>query len=274
MTTPPEGWRLDRIALNVGDLDAAARFYAEALGFQMAREAADDPALARVLGVAAIRTLRLRRGRQFLELSACTPGGAAIPAGCRSNDLRFQHCALVTDDMPAAYARLCRFDVTPISRAGPQTLPGGIVAFKFRDPEGHPLELIAFPQPDPATRGGIDHSAICVRNVAASETFYSHLGLVEQSRQLNQGPAQDALDDLDAAMVDVVALAPAIPSPHLELLGYRHPRPRVAPVPHRGDRLATRLVFASSRPDPPPADPALTLLHDPDGHAVLLDQRP
>ena len=46
--------------------------------------------------------------------------------------------------------RICRQypGWTPISTSGPQLLPaasGGVSAFKFRDPEGHPLELIAFP---------------------------------------------------------------------------------------------------------------------------------
>lgn len=267
------------MALNVGDLEAAARFYRDALGFTVAREPAADAGLADVLGVRAVRAVRLRRGGQMLELCACEPRGAPMPRDGRSNDAWFQHCALVTDDMAGAYARLCRFAFTPISRDGPRRLPGGIVAFKFRDPDGHPLELIAFPAPDPATLGGIDHSAIGVVDVAASVAFYAaRLGLVEQSRQVNRGQAQDALDDLDGAVVEVVALSPAVPAPHVELLGYRHPRPRVAPTPHPGDRLASRLVFASS---PPRGDQRvavepnvrLMLLHDPDGHAILIDPR-
>lgn len=273
-------WRLDRVALNVVDLDAASHFYCGALGFGVVREPVADAELARLLAVRAVRTTWLRRGGQMLELCACDPQGAPVPPDGRSNDLSFQHCALVTDDMEGAYAQLCRFAFTPISRAGPQVLSGGIVAFKFRDPEGHPLELIAFARPDPATAGGIDHSAICVADPAASIAFYAaRLGLVAQSRRVNHGPAQDALDDLDGAVVDVVALSPAIPSPHVELLGYRQPHARVAPIPHPGDRLASRLVFASSGRQgdlPAVAGPSgfdLTLLHDPDGHAVLLDNR-
>jgi len=48
--TAPVAWRLDRIALNVGDLDAAARFYCAALGFAIAQAAAEDHDLAGVLG--------------------------------------------------------------------------------------------------------------------------------------------------------------------------------------------------------------------------------
>ncbi len=264
-------WRLDRIALNVGDLDAAARFYCAALGFAVARPAAEDGTLAGVLGAVSVRSVRLRRGGQTLELCACDPGGAAMPGGSRSNDAWFQHCALVSADMAADYARLRRFAFTPISRNGPEILPGGITAFKFRDPDGHPLELIAFPNPDPATSGGIDHSAISVADPERSIAFYAtQLGLSVQARQVNRGPTQDALDGLDDAVVDVVALAPAIPSPHVELLGYRQPRGRTGAVQPR-DVAASRLVFAPAAPRA--AEGGLCLLHDPDGHAVLLDRR-
>lgn len=280
MTQPalfsPHAWRLDRVALNVGDLALATRFYCEALGFTPIDAAASDTALAGVLGVERVRVARLRRGRQMLELAECDPSGAPIAPGGRSDDLDFQHCALVTADMVDAYARLRRFAIAPVSRDGPVTLPGGIVAFKFRDPDGHPLELIAFPAPDPATAGGIDHSAICVSDPAASIAFYAaHAGLAETVRQTNRGPAQAALDDLDSPVVEVVALAPAIPAPHVELLCYRHPRPRA--TPHPGDRLASRLVFArlpvAETRQSSQGNGGLTLLHDPDGHAVLLDRR-
>jgi catechol 2,3-dioxygenase-like lactoylglutathione lyase family enzyme len=277
MASRTDSWRLDRVALNVGDLSAASAFYRDALGFSDIGVAASDAALAECLGVRAVRAVRLRRGRQVLELCECKPAGAPVPPDGRSNDASFQHCALVTPDMGTAYARLRRFAFSPISRSGPQKLPGGIVAFKFRDPEGHPLELIAFPHPHPATAGGIDHSAICITDLDASIAFYAaHLGLTEQSRQVNEGLAQDALDDLDGAKVDVVALAPAIRAPHVELLAYRHPSPRKMPAAHPSDRAASRLVFANIRSNDPNearlAGGDLTLLHDPDGHAILVDR--
>ena len=261
---------LHRIALNVGALAAAARFYCEALGFVVARPEMPDAALARVLGVRAVRTVHLRRGAQLLELSVCQPAGAAMPAGGHANDAWFQHCALVTDDIGSAYEKLRGFAFTPISRNGPQTLPGGVSAFKFRDPEGHPLELIAFPTPDPATAGGIDHSAICVADPARSIAFYTaRLGLAVRQRQVNEGPAQDALDDLSRTTVDVIAMAGPVPGPHVELLHYRTPQGG-AGVAHPNDIAASRLVFCGAAPQP---DAELDLLHDPDGHAVLLDYR-
>jgi catechol 2,3-dioxygenase-like lactoylglutathione lyase family enzyme len=207
------------------------------------------------------------------------PPGALYPADSRSDDLSFQHCALVTDDIAAAYERLAAFPFTPISRHGPQTLPGGIVAFKFRDPDAHPLELIEFPRPDPRTDKGIDHSAICVAEAERSIAFYAaRLGLSLRSRQVNRGPAQDALDDLDHVAVDVVALAAKSQAPHVELLAYRMPRGHASPIARRSAIAASRLVFATHGLDNwdgavSSADGArVCLIQDPDGHALLLEQ--
>jgi catechol 2,3-dioxygenase-like lactoylglutathione lyase family enzyme len=141
------------------------------------------------------------------------------------------------------------------------------------------LELIGFPAPDPATLGGIDHSAISVADPARSIVFYGlQLGLTVKARQVNQGAAQDALDALDDVVVDVVALAPAPAAPHVELLGYRQPRGRAGRL-QPNDVAASRLVFAPSVQAAAGAGPhrpameGLSLLHDPDGHAVLLDSR-
>ncbi len=256
--------RLDRVGLNVGSVTDALRFYEEALGFTASPVRA-DPACAALLGVRTVQTARLQRGAQVIELTQCDPPGAPYPEGSHSNDAWFQHCALVTGDMASAYARLCAFPFTPISRHGPVLLPGGITAFKFRDPDGHPLELIQFPRSDPLTEGGIDHSAIAVADVARSVAFYAgELGLVETARQVNKGPAQDALDGLDGVSVDVVALMAQVPAPHLELLCYRTPRGRSA-----GDRdasaiAASRLVFSVGTGP-------LLLRRDPDGHLVVLE---
>ena len=231
---------LDRISLNVRDLDAATLLYASHLGFEPDAPTELDPALARLLGARRVRTVRMRRGRQTLELTQTDPPGApyldAAEHAGRANDPWFQHCALVTDDMAGAYERVRTGPFTPISRDGPQALPGGIVAYKFRDPDGHPLELIAFPHGNPHTARGIDHTAIAVADPHASIAFYTGgLGLAVQARQINTGPAQDALDGLERVVVDVIALAPPEPAPHVELLGYRSP-PRIPTAPPRQPR--------------------------------------
>jgi catechol 2,3-dioxygenase-like lactoylglutathione lyase family enzyme len=90
------------------------------------------------------------------------------------------------------------------SRSHPQGLnlpatSGGVSAFKFRDPEGHPLELIAVPpgavppQWRMASQNvclGIDHSAISVSSTATSIDFYESLGLDRGGGSLNVGREQ------------------------------------------------------------------------------------
>src|SRR5262249_53557866 len=139
-----------------------------------------------------------------------------------------------------AYSRLCACGGwTAITRGAPQRLPassGAVTAFKFRDPEGHPLELIAFPPDNVPPRWrqalhgdgpflGIDHSAIVVSDTARSVAFYQQvLGFSVAGGSLNRGREQEQLDAVPAAVVEVTALDPGSDNPpHLELLCYRSP---------------------------------------------------
>ncbi len=257
---------LRRIDRNVPHLDGAVDFYAAALGFQPTGPAIEDAALAALLGVAKLRRQRMRLGAQEIELTECFPPGAAYPPAMRANDPGFQHIAIVTTEIGAASRRVLRFGAVPISAAPVQlpALSGGVHAFKFRDPDGHPLELLEFPAH--VARNGFDHSAIGVTDVARSIEFYTAIGLTLDARQLNQGSAQDGLDGLRSVIVDVVALHPDRPTPHVELLGYRSPEPRFIAPYGLADICADRLVFSA-------AAGALTLLRDPDGHVILLDGR-
>ncbi len=255
------GTALKRIARNVTDLAGAADFYTQALGFEALGPVAEDPELAALLLAEKVLILRLRSGGREIELSQCFPPGAEYePAD--ANLVDFQHIALLTPDIDAAYAKVLAHGAEPISEDGPVQLPpatGSVIAVKFRDPDGHPLEFLQKPA------AGYDHSAISVANVARSVAFYAGIGVVLDTRQVNQGPEQEKLDGLEGAQVDVVALRPQQPSPHVELLGYRHPKAipcQWAPK----DICADRLVFAT-------ADTGLRLLRDPDGHVVLLDGR-
>jgi len=262
--------RLQSIQLNVADLARAERFYHEALGFRRLA----------TTGTAASTTLAMGLGAETIELIAYRSPGAPYPADSRCIDLWFQHFAVAVADMDEAYGRLSGAGYfEAISRDGPQRLPpnaGSVAAFKFRDPDGHPLELLHFP---PATapprwanrpRGpvflGIDHSAITVADSAASIAFYGgQLGLTLTARSLNRGPEQDFLDDTQGAVVEVTALSPADPiSPHVELLHYREPPGGRAMPGHGepGDIAATRLVFEVRGSD--------AALRDPDGHRLAL----
>ena len=166
----------------------------------------------------------------------------------------------------------------PISDA-PRHLParsGGAAAFKFRDPDGHPLELIQFPD---GHDDGIDHSAIVVLDAERSIAFYrDHLGFDVASSQINTGQEQDRLDALPDVTVEVVALTPHQPTPHLELLAYRSPTIRTTRRLRPHDVAATRLVLEI---DGLPADAThlsdgkcVVLIHDPDEHALLLMSPP
>jgi catechol 2,3-dioxygenase-like lactoylglutathione lyase family enzyme len=299
--------RIGRISFTTVDADRLGAFYRQAFGFvAMETEHHGGPGFARLTGIegAQARALPLRLCEETIELLAFTQGGAPYPADIGCNDPRFQHIAIVVADMEAAYSRLCACGGwTAITRGAPQRLPassGAVTAFKFRDPEGHPLELIAFP-PDnvpprwrdaPHRQGpclGIDHSAIVVSATAPSVVFYQQvLGFSVAGGSLNCGEEQEQLDAVPGAVVEVTALDPgAENSPHLELLCYRSPAsPRGARAALRSnDIAATRLTlevddlpalehslaaarvrFISTGPD----NRLALLIRDPDGHALLL----
>jgi catechol 2,3-dioxygenase-like lactoylglutathione lyase family enzyme len=302
--------RIARVSFTTADPDGLAAFYCEAFGFERTGgEHCGGWRFSQLAGLdsAEARRLLLGLGRQTLELVGFAPPGSRYPPDIAANDPRFQHIAIVVADMEIACARLsaCR-GWTPITSPAPQRLPassGGVVAFKFRDPEGHPLELLAFP-PDrmplpwrePQRQGpclGIDHSAIVVADTTRSVLFYKKLlGLHVTGRSLNRGREQDQLDGVAEALVEVTALAPdTAEPPHLELLCYRSPAKTLpsASLPRSSDVAATRLVFevdhlSKSVPDLLAAGvrfistgtvtldngrPA-ALIRDPDGHAPLL----
>ena len=263
-----------RFELTVADLPGSERFYVEGLGFAVASRGEVDPAMAALLGAERIFAVELRRGAQIVVLQSFQPPGSAYPAGATSSDQVFQHFAVPVTDMAASHARLRALCPVPISKA-PQLLParsGGATAFKFRDPEGHPVELIQFPD---GHGDGVDHSAIVVTDVDRSIAFYrDQLGFTVAARQLNTGPEQDRLDGQAGISVDVVALTPSQPTPHLELLAYRRPAVRTAELLRPSDVAATRLVLEVSSL---PADAvrlsngtSARLAHDPDRHALLL----
>ena len=207
----------------------------------------------------------MRLGEAAVDLDCYGVAGRAYPAEADAASTCFQHLALVTDDAGAAWARAASAGATPISRGGPVTLPpssGGVTAIKFRDPEGHPLELLRFP--DPAEKGwsgsgilGIDHSAVVVRHLAASQAFYTAQGLKKGAASLNQGPEQAALDGLDDPVADVVPMMPDAAPPHVELLHYRRPAGAPSAPIAVNDVAATRIVWHGGSPE---------LLRDPDGH--------
>ena len=289
----------------VTDLAATEAFYRDGLGFErVARPEPVPAAQAEAMALAgeialtgaSATQLRMRLGAQSVTFLALDPPGRPYPADPLATDPFFQHLAIPVRDMMAATAQLDRLSPTPVSRGGPQLLPassGGVTAYKFRDPDGHPLELIFFPDGEAAARWhaapglflGIDHSAITVTDLDAALAFLTRtLGLSVAARGLNVGPEQARLDGVDDPMVDVIALEPPVPAPHMELLHYRSPvthRSTPAPFGPR-DRATTRFVFslvdpvataqrlgAAGFPARVSSDGAAAYAAGPDGHGML-----
>lgn len=301
---------VDAPGFTVADLDAEVAFFTQVLDFRLesGAEAAGDgiESLSGVFG-SRVRTARLSLGDEALELTEfLAPRGRPVPADSRSNDRWFQHVAIVVRDMDAAYARLRAHDVTHAS-PGPQRLPdwnpnaGGIRAFYFKDPEGHVLEVLSFPEGkgDPkwhrktqALFLGIDHTAIVVEDTDASVAFYRDaLGLEVAGGSENHGIEQERLNNVFGARLRITTLR-AAKGPGIELLEYLSPSTgRPAPADLAANDLAhwqTRLVLA---PDAAlPAAAAWTpvsaaaaphdvpelgianglLVRDRDGHGLLL----
>jgi catechol 2,3-dioxygenase-like lactoylglutathione lyase family enzyme len=245
-----------------------ARFYQE-LGFTAGDPEAIPADEIALLGLRCRGTrLPLRLGEQRVDLDSFDEPGRPYPADATSADLCFQHLALVTNDAAGAWVHAAGIGAVPIS-GRPVTLPasaGGVTAMKFRDPEGHPLELLQFPAGSkPGWRGagliGIDHSAISVSDGSLSRRFYEACGLSEQNASFNYGPTQTVLDGLPAVEVDVIPMIAPEQPPHLELLAYRKPPGRSSGQLEANDVAATRIVWTAERDE---------LVRDPDGHLQLL----
>jgi catechol 2,3-dioxygenase-like lactoylglutathione lyase family enzyme len=284
-------------------------FYERAFGFVRTNQPSKaDPALAKLIGLAngKVRIESLRLGNQKIALAQVYPLGRDYPSDIAGSNTLFQHFAIVVSNMTAAYARLQALrGWTTISTDGPQTLPpssGAVTAYKFRDPEGHPLELLAYPSGAVPARWairstnpclGIDHSAISVTHTERSVLFYRRLGLDCIGTSLNHGPEQEKLDDIAAAIVEVTAVAPPTHStPHVELLCYRGNFDRRMPLADPNDLAATQLVFEMggrnaldvlmagnreatvSGPIESRYGLECALLRDPDGHLLRLEAPP
>jgi len=311
MTTRPEA-AIDRVTLIVSDLDRAEDDYVQTFGCSVEQRGDIEPALTDVLCIPPARGRRslLRLGRERIELlEFADSAGRPYPSDSTSTDLWFQHMAIVVNDMTCAHQRVManrRF--RPISRNGPVRLPdesGSVIAFKFRDNDGHPLELLAFPEgrAPGAWRNangtgpflGVDHTAIAVSDSAGSARFFrSVFGFRVGTRTENRGPEQADLDDVEDVQVSVTRLAPERPAPRLELLHYHVGTRR--PIPHEtasNDIVATHAVVRVASLDATAAALAhcgmslpgpdfmilrggirAALVSGPDSHRFLVEERP
>jgi catechol 2,3-dioxygenase-like lactoylglutathione lyase family enzyme len=307
---------VDAIGITVSDMDRAVDFYTRVLTFEKVSdtEVAGDEFehLEGVFGVR-MRVVRMRLGDEYIELTEfLAPKGRPIAVDSRSNDRWFQHIAIIVSDMNKAYSRLRQNKVEHAS-SGPQRLPdwnknaAGISAFYFKDPDGHPVEVLQFP-PDKGQEKwhrptgrlflGIDHTAIVVSDTDASLKFYRDLlGMRVAGESENYGPEQEHLNNVFGAHLRITALRGAS-GPGIELLEYLAPRDgRPFPadehandIVHRQTVLLTQDADGSARqlsadkttfvssgvvvnPTQQLGFSKAFLVRDPDGHPLEIEQK-
>lgn len=302
------------VGFTVSEMERSIAFYREVLTFtEVSDVEVDGPEYEQLYGVFGVRArvVHMRLGGQQIELLQflAPPDARPVPVPSSSNDLWFQHFAIVVRDMEAAWGQLRRHHVKQISPR-PVTIPvsnqaaAGIKAVKFRDPDGHNLELLWFPegkghprwsQPGSNLFLGIDHTAMTVRSTENSIKFYRDLlGLTVAGGTLNMGAEQEHLDSLSGARARVTGMAPKTGPPGVEFLEYEWPaagRP-FPPDSHPTDlwhwqttvvvpdveaaatMLRAMAPFVSSSvvtlPDKVLGFAKGLLVRDPDGHAIQI----
>jgi catechol 2,3-dioxygenase-like lactoylglutathione lyase family enzyme len=304
---------VDAIGMTVADMDRSLAFYTQVLSFTPVSDVeVTGSAYEHLQGVFGLRmrVVRLRLGDEALVLTAyLAPKGRPIPVDSRSHDRWFQHIAIIVSDMERAYGWLRQRKVEHAS-TGPQRLPAwnataaGIQAFYFKDPDGHPLEILQFPpdkgdakwhRPTEQLFLGIDHTAIVVRNTEDSLKLYRDvLGLAVVGESENYGPEQEHLNNVFGARLRITTLRAAA-GPAIECLEYLAPRDgrpfpadaRANDLVHWQTTLITRDLEATAHrvragrfPLVSPGIVALAdgqlgfttglLVRDPDGHAMQL----
>jgi len=292
-------------------MDRSIAFYSKVLTFEkISDREVDGEEVEHLFGVfgAHIRLVEMKLGDESIQLvQFVAPRGGPIPVDSKSNDLWFQHIAIIVSDMDLAYAILRQNKVEYASSA-PQRLPdwnkdaGGIKAFYFKDPDEHPVEILWFPEGkgDPKWHRlsgrlflGIDHTAITVSDTEASLKFYRDLlGLRVAGESENYGTEQEHLNNVFGAHLRITALR-ARAGPGIELLEYLSPRDgRPFPLDEHANDLVHRATVLLTQ-DPDAAAKQITAAHstfvssgvvvnhtqqltftkgflvrDPDGHAI------
>src|SRR5690348_11453664 len=107
------------IGITVKDMDRSVKFYSEVLGFKKVSDneawGADYESLQGLFGIR-LRIVKMQLGDEYIELTDyLTTGGRSIPEDQQSNDLFFQHIAIVVSDMEKAYQHLRRYAIEHVS---------------------------------------------------------------------------------------------------------------------------------------------------------------
>jgi catechol 2,3-dioxygenase-like lactoylglutathione lyase family enzyme len=281
------------ISTTVAEMNRSLDFYAKVLSFEKTSDQEIDVS-------ARARLVIMRLGDESIQLVQFRgKQGQAVPADSRSNDLWFQHIAVIVSDMDRAYAILRANKVEAVSES-PQRLPdwnknaAGIRAFYFKDPDGHPLEILQFPpgKGDPKWQHssgkvflGIDHTAIVVSSTDASLKFYHDLlGMQVAGQSENYGPEQERLNHVDGAHLRITSLR-VERGLGIELLEYLSPRngrklryePQISDLVHRHTWLVaadpatlTKTLPATLAPSQYPMERNTFAVRDPDGHELVI----
>jgi len=218
-----------KVSVTVADLERSIKFYTTVLPFQkISNYTLSGKPTQRLFGIRdpqlSVKVTLLRLGEEYIELMEFNTSklkGRKIPEDSKSNDLWFQHIAIVVSDMDKAYQQLMKHQIPHVSTS-PQTLPdyipaaSGISAFYFRDPDNHNLEIIYFPKdkgnPKWQTSNGeiflgIDHTAIGIEQTKESLAFYQdllHLEVAGNSE--NFGEEQEHLNQVFGARLLITGL--------------------------------------------------------------------
>lgn len=219
--------KVQTVGITVSDLARAEAFYTQVLPFKNESSyTMKGKELQALLNLPeenlSVKISTLSLGDESIQLMEFENevSAKAIPFDSKSNDLWFQHIAIVVSDMDSAYRLLRKNFVQHVSTA-PQTLPAyipaavGISAFYFRDPDGHNLEIIQFPpgkgnpkwQKAEGIFLGIDHTALGISSTQHSTAFYEDiLGLKIAGSSENYGPEQERLNQVFGAHLLITGL--------------------------------------------------------------------
>lgn len=263
---------IDTIDLTVSDCTKSLAFYTEVLDF---KKVFDET-------FGNVHVVQVQLGDTKVNL-ICTldAQGRSYPQDFHSNDKMFQHMAIVVSDIDQAYRKLQSQQVKGIS-SKPERLPdwnpkaGGIKAYYFKDPDGHPLEIISFPpgKGDPQWQimprllfQGIDHTAIVVADTDKSLLFFRDLlGLKVKATSENYGPEQENLSNVPGAHLRITSLR-AKEGIGIELLEYLEPKGGKS-IPQ--DTRSTDLWHWQVQLQGKENNQLPHLIKDPDGHQFLI----
>lgn len=306
--------RVESAGLTVKEMDRSVQFYTKVLGFKkLSDKEYSGSEVEKLEGLFGIHTrvVKLQLGDEVIELTDyLTTGGRSIPEDAKSNDLSFQHIAIVVSDMDKAFQQVKKYNVEFVSTS-PQTLPKsipaaeGIKAFYFHDPDNHNLELIYFPKGKgqdkwQSSNGklflGIDHTAIGVSSTETSHRFYNELlGLERKGDSWNKGNEQAHLNNVEGASLHITGYR-AADGPGVEFLQYLSPGPgKPYPADSRADDIwhwqTTLIVKDAEAVYKKLKDASVTfistelvhqydqgihtksfIVRDPDGHAMLVKE--